>query len=336
MSIKTISYEVYADLVWKHGAGLAAMILLSAALPVAAQVFPRGTLRLISPFPPGGGTDTVARVIAQRYTERFSQPAFVDNRVGGNGTLGTAIAAKAAGDGLTLVLVPAGHAANPSLYKNLPYDQTRDLAAVALLASGPLVLVVNPALPVQSTKALIALARQRPGELNFGSPGHGALPHLSAELFTFMAGVRMTHVPYKGPAAAVVDLISGQVPLYFMNITTALPLAAQKRLRALSVTSPRRSEFAPDLPTIAESGLPGFDMTNWYGMLAPAATPADLLTTINTEMVRILNFPDTRKSLAVTGMSVEGGTAQQFDAFLKSEVTKYARIIQSAGVKVPQ
>ena len=336
MSIKTTSYEVSADLILKRCAGLATMILLSAALPVAAQVFPRGALRLISPFPPGGGTDTVARVIAQRYTERFSQPAIVENRVGGNGTLGTAFAAKGAGDGLTLLLVPAGHAANPNLYKNLPYDQTRDLAAVALLASGPLVLVVNPALPVHSTKELIALARQRPGDLNFGSPGHGALPHLSAELFTFMAGVRMTHVPYKGPTAAVVDLISGQVPLYFMNITTALPLAAQKKLRALSVTSPRRSEFAPDLPTIGESGLPGFDMTNWYGMLAPAATPADLIATINTEIVRILDLPDTRKSLAVSGMSAEGGTAQRFDAFLKSEVTKYARIIQSAGVKVPQ
>ncbi len=312
---------------------IACIVLLLAALPAAAQVFPRGPLRLISPFPPGGGTDTVARVIAQRYTERFSQPAIVENRVGGNGTLGTAFAAKSAGDGLTLVLVPAGHAANPSLYKNLPYDQSRDLAAVALLASGPLVLVVNPALPVQTTKALIALARQRPGDLNFGSPGHGALPHMSAELFNFMAGVRMVHVPYKGPAAAVVDLISGQVPVYFMNITTALPLVAQKKLRALSVTSPRRSEFAPDIPTIAESGLPGYEMTNWYGMLAPGTTPPDLIAVINTEMVRILALPDTRKSLTATGMSVEGGTAQQFDAFLKTEAVKYSRIIQSAGIK---
>ncbi len=336
MYIKKISYDISSDWIPKGCIGFVSLILLSVALSAAAQVFPRGALRLISPFPPGGGTDTVARVIAQRYTERFSQPAIVDNRVGGNGTLGTGLAAKAAGDGLTLVLVPAGHAANPSLYKSLHYDQTRDLAAVTLLSSGPLVLVVNPALPVYSTKELIALARQRPGELNFGSPGHGALPHLSAELFTFMAGVRMTHVPYKGPSAAVVDLISGQVPLYFMNITTALPLAAQKKLRALSVTSSRRSEFAPDLPTIAEGGLPGFDMTNWYGMLAPGTTPPELISIINTEIVRILYLPDTRKSLAVTGMSVEGGTAQRFDAFLKSETTKYARIVQSAGVKVPQ
>ena len=308
-------------------------VCMFSSVSASAQVFPRGALRLISPFPPGGGTDTVARVIAQRYTERFGQPAIVDNRVGGNGTLGTAFAAKAAGDGLTLVLVPAGHTANPSLYKNLPYDQTRDLAAVTLLASGPLVLVVNPALPVQSTKALITLARQRPGELNFGSPGHGALPHLTAELFNYTAGVRMTHVPYKGPTAAIVDLISGQVPVYFMNITTALPLAAQKKVRALSVTSPRRSEFAADLPTIAESGLPGFDMTNWYGMLAPGTTPPELIAIINAEVIKILALPDTRKSLAATGMSVEGGSAQQFAAFLKTETVKYSRIIQAAGVK---
>jgi tripartite-type tricarboxylate transporter receptor subunit TctC len=307
--------------------------LLLTALSASAQVFPRGPLRLVSPFPPGGGTDTVARVIAQRYTERFGQPAIVDNRVGGNGTIGTAFAAKAAGDGLTLVLVPAGHAANPSLYKNLPYDHVRDLAPVSLLASGPLVLVVNPSLPVHSAKALIALARQRPGEINFGSPGYGALPHLSAELFNHMAGVRMTHVPYKGPTAAVIDLISGQVPVYFMNITTALPLAAQKKLRALSVTSPRHSEFATDLPTIAESGLPGFDMTNWYGMLAPGTTPPELVSIINAEVVKILALPEARKSLAATGMSVEGGTVQQFETFLKSEVAKYARIIQAAGIK---
>lgn len=321
----------------RHAPLVFAMVALPyTAVPAGAQVFPRGALRLVSPFPPGGGTDTVARVIAQRYTERFSQPAIVDNRVGGNGTLGTAFAAKAAGDGLTLVLVPAGHAANPSLYKNLPYDQTRDLAAVALLASGPLVLVVNPALPVQSVKALIALARQRPGEINFGSPGHGALPHLSAELFNSMAAVRMTHVPYKGPTAAIVDLISGQVPVYFMNITTALPLAVQKKLRALAVTSLRRSEFAADLPTIAQSGLPEFDMTNWYGMLAPAVTPPELIATINNEIVRILTLPDTRKSLAATGMTVEGGTPQQFDAFLRAEAVKYARIIQAAGIKPSQ
>lgn len=293
--------------------------------------------RILVGFPPGQATDLVARLLAERLGPALGETVIVENRPGQGGSIALTSLAQSPADGHTLVLAPlASLVVNPHLYKSIGYNTGRDFAPVALVADLPMVLVVNPALPVHSTKELIALARQRPGELNFGSPGHGALPHLSAELFTFMAGVRMTHVPYKGPAAAVVDLISGQVPLYFMNITTALPLAAQKKLRALSVTSPRRSEFAPDLPTIAESGLPGFDMTNWYGMLAPAATPADLIATINTEIVRILNLPDTRKSLAVSGMSAEGGTAQRFDAFLKSEVTKYARIIQSAGVKVPQ
>ncbi len=312
---------------------IAIIIVLAMAMPAAAQGFPRGPMRIISPFPPGGGTDTLARVVAQRLSERHGQPAVVDNRVGGNGTIGTAYAAKAAGDGLTMVIVPAGHAANPALYKNLPYDQARDLAPVSLLASGALVLVINPALPVVSVKELIALARQRPGELNFGTPGSGALPHLSAELFTHMAGIRMTHVPYKGPAAAVVDLISGQVPVYFMNVTGAIPLVAHKKLRALGVTTPRRTEVAPDIPSIAESGLAGFDMTNWYGMLVPGTTPPEVIAALNAEMVRILALPDTRKGLAATGMVVEGGSAQQFDAFLKTETAKFARIIQAAGVK---
>ena len=319
----------------RTGAAIVAVVAVAAgiALPAIAQVFPRGAMRIVSPFPPGGGTDTLARVIAQRLTERHGQPAVVDNRAGGNGTIGTAYAAKAAGDGLTMVIVPAGHAANPALYKSLPYDQTRDLASVSLLASGALVLVINPALPVFSVKELIALARRRPGELNFGSPGSGALPHLSAELFAHLAGVRMTHVPYKGPAAAVVDLISGQVPVYFMNVTGAMPLVAHKKLRALGVTTPRRTEIAPDVPSIAESGLAGFDMTNWYGMLVPGTTPPEVIAALNAEIVRILNLPETRKGLAATGMVVEGGSAQQFDAFLKTETAKYAKIIQAAGIK---
>lgn len=236
---------------------LLAALLVSAA--VTAQTFPHGQLRIISPYPPGGGTDVLGRVIAQRYTERFGQPAIVENRVGANGTIGTAFVAKAPPDGLTLLIVPAGYAANPSLYKSLPYDQSRDLAPVSLLASGPLVLVVYPSLPVRSVKELIALARARPGELNYGSPGSGALPHLSAELFNAMAGTKMTHVPYKGPAAAVADLMSGQIALYFMNVTQSVPLVAAKKLRALGVTSPQRSATAPQIPTIAEEGLKGFE-----------------------------------------------------------------------------
>lgn len=299
----------------------------------AAQAFPNGQLRIISPYPPGGGTDVLGRVIAQRYTERFNQPAIVENRVGANGTIGSAFVAKAPPDGLTLLIVPAGYAANPSLYKALPYDQSRDLAAVSLLASGPLVLVVYPSLPVRSVKELIALAKARPRELNFGSPGSGALPHLSAELFNAMAGTKMTHVPYKGPAAAVADLMSGQIALYFMNVTQAIPLVEAKKLRALGVTSPKRSATAPQIPTIAEEGLAGFDMTNWYGMLVPSATPKATVTAIYSEVRNILNLPDTRKSLAVMGMLVEATTPEQFTAFLERESAKYVRVIEAAGIR---
>jgi tripartite-type tricarboxylate transporter receptor subunit TctC len=308
--------------------------VLSLVCAVAtAQTFPNGQLRIISPYPPGGGTDVLGRVIAQRYTERFNQPAIVDNRPGANGTIGTAFVAKAAADGLTLLLVPAGHAANPSLYKSLPYDQSRDLAPVSQLTSGPLVLVVYPSLPVRSVRELIALAKARPGDLNFGSSGNGALPHLSAELFNVMAGTKMTHVPYKGPSAAVADLVSGQIALYFMNVTQALPLAAANRLRALGVTSPKRSATAPQIPTIAEQGLPGFDMTNWYGMLVPAATPKDTVNSIYTEVRNILNLPDTRKSLAEMGMVVEATMPADFAAFLQRESAKCVRVIQAAGIK---
>ena len=303
------------------------------ALPAAAQTFPNGQLRIISPYPPGGGTDVLGRVIAQRYTERFGHPAIVENRVGANGTIGSAFVARAPGDGLTLLIVPAGFAANPSLYKSLPYDQSRDLAPVSQLASGPLVLVVNPTLPARSVKELIALARARPGELNFGSPGSGSLPHLSAELFNTMAGTKMTHVSYKGPAAAAVDLMSGQVQLYFMNVTQSLPLVAAKKLRALGVTSPRRSSTASDIPTIAEGGLKGFDMTNWYGMLVSASTPREVVAAVNTEINRILSLPETRKGLEATGMVVEASTAGEFGEFLKRETAKYSRVIDAAGIK---
>jgi tripartite-type tricarboxylate transporter receptor subunit TctC len=315
-------------------AGLALVALAGAVgSPAAtAQTFPNGQLRIISPYPPGGGTDVLGRMIAQRYTERFNQPAIVENRVGANGTIGTAFVAKAPPDGLTLLIVPAGYAANPSLYKSLPYEQSRDLAPVSLLASGPLVLVVYPSLPVRSVKELIALAKARPGDLNFGSPGSGALPHLSAELFNAMAGTKMTHVPYKGPAAAVADLMSGQIALYFMNVTQAIPLVEAKKLRALGVTSPKRSATAPQILTIAEQELPGFDMTNWYGMLVPAATPKGTINAIYTEVKNILNLPETTKSLAGMGMVVEATTPDQFAAFIKRESAKYLRVIQAAGI----
>src|SRR4029079_19656023 len=227
-----------------------------------------------------------------------------DNRAGANGTIGAAFVAKATADGHTLLVVPAGYAANPGLYKNLPYDQARELAPVSHLASGPLVLVVHPSLPAKSARELIALAKARTRVINCGAAGNGSLPHLSLELFNSMSGVRITHIPYKGSGAAIADVLSGQVPVYFMNILQSLPLIKAGRMRALGVTSPARSPIAPDLPAIAEAGLPGFDMTNWYGMLAPAATPRDTIVRLQQEVARILNLPELKQRLGEDGMTV--------------------------------
>jgi tripartite-type tricarboxylate transporter receptor subunit TctC len=305
----------------------------TAAPFVHAQNFPSGAVRIVAPYPPGGGTDILGRAIAQKLIEHHSQPAIVDNRAGANGTIGAAYVAKAPPDGHTMLVVPAGYAANPALYKNLPYDQARELAPVSHLASGPLVLVVHPSLPAKTIRELIALAKAQPAAINCGSAGNGSLPHLSLELFNSMSGIRITHIPYKGSGAAIADVMSGQVPVYFMNILQSLPLIKANRLRALGVTSPDRSPIAPNLPAIGEAGLPGFDMTNWYGLLVPAATPRETVLKLQQEVARILNLPDLKRRLADDGMSVVASTPEQFMQFLKRETAKYNKVIESAGIK---
>jgi tripartite-type tricarboxylate transporter receptor subunit TctC len=289
-------------------------------------------MRIISPYPPGGGTDILARAISQKLTERFGVAVVVDNRAGANGTLGTAAAAKAPPDGHTMVVVAAAYAAGASLYANLPY-QAKDLSPVTLLASGPLVLVAHPSLPVRSARELVAFAKARPGELNVGNSGTGSLPHLTAELFASMTGIKLVHVPYKGPGLALSDVLGGQVPLYFMNVLGAMPLVKSNRLRALGVSSAERTPIAPELPTIAENGLKGFDMTNWYGLLVPGATPKEVVARLHQEIVRIMTLPETRDLMARGGMTVVANTPQQFSDFLASETAKYARVIKTAGVK---
>lgn len=298
-----------------------------------AQSYPTGPMRIVSPYPPGGGTDVLARVIAQKLNERFGHSAIVENRPGANGTIGTGAAAKSPPDGHTMVVVAAAYAAGASLYRNLPYDQVKDLAPVTRLASGPLVLVVHPSLPARTTREFVAFAKSHPGQLNVGNSGTGSLPHLTAELFASMSGIRLTHVPYKGPGAALTDVLGGQVPAYFMNVIGALPLVKANKLRALGVSSGQRSPIAPDLPTIAEAGLPGFDMTNWYGMLVPSATPRDVVTKLQQEIARIMNLNETKDLMARNGMTVVASTPQQFSAFLTEEMVKYERIIKLAGVK---
>lgn len=317
--------------------GLAAAVAFAAVAPIAlAQNYPSGPMRIISPYPPGGGTDILGRAIGQKLTESFRQPVVVENRAGANGTIGTAFVAKAPADGHTILIVPAGYASNPALYASLPYDQARDLTPVSLLASGPLVFVVHPSLPARSLKEFIALARARPGTINYGTPGAGALPHLSAELFNNMAGIKMVHVPYKGPSTAIIDLMSGQISAYFMNILQSLPLVKAGKLRALGVTSPQRSPIAPDLPAIAEAGLPGFDMTNWYGMLVPAGTPRETINKLQQEVARILNLHELKDRLANDGMIVIAGTPENFASFLIQETAKFNRIIEAAAIRNSQ
>ena len=238
--------------------------------PALAQTYPSGPMRMIVPFPPGGGTDILARALAQKLNEAWGQPVIVDNRGGANGTIGAAAAAKAPPDGLTLLVVPSGFAVNPSIYKNLPVDALKDFAPVTQLASSPLVLVVHPSFPPKNVKELIAFLKARPGEINYGSSGNGSPPHLATELFKLLTGTKMTHIPYKGAGPAAVDVIAGQIPIYFMNALQAVPHMKSGRLRPMGVTSEKRFPGLPDVPTIAEAGVPGYAMTNWYGMLAPA------------------------------------------------------------------
>jgi tripartite-type tricarboxylate transporter receptor subunit TctC len=307
--------------------------LVSAAPETAAQRYPAAPLRIVVPFVPGGGTDILSRLIAQKLHESWGQPVVVDNRPGAGGTVGTALVAKAPADGHTILVMPAGLAAHSSLYKTLPYHPERDLAPVSRLASGPLVLVVHPSLPARSVKQLIALAKKHPGEINFGSAGSGTLPHLSAELFNTSSRITMVHIPYKGAGAAVADVLAGRVPVYFMNILQSLSLIRAGKLRARGVTTPERTPIAPEIPSIAEAGLAGYDMTNWYGMLVPGRTPRDVIAKLNAEVARILRLPELRKRLADDGMTVVASTPGEFAEFFAREVAKLARVIEGAGIK---
>jgi len=314
--------------------GVALCISALAAAPAAfAQQYPTGPMRIVVPFVPGGGTDILSRMIAAKLNEAWNVPVVVDNRPGAGGTVGTAAVAKAPADGHTLLVMPAGYAAHGSLYKSLPYNPERDLAPVSRLASGPLVLVVHPSLPAKSVKELVALAKKHRGDINFGSAGAGTLPHLSAELFNSMSGISMVHIPYKGAGAAVTDVMAGRVPVYFMNILQSLSLIKAGKLRALGVTTPERTPIAPDIPSIAESGLKGYDMTNWYGMLVPASTPRAAIAKLNGEVVRILRLPELQKRLAQDGMTVVASTPGEFAEFLTRETAKFALVIEAAGIK---
>ena len=301
-----------------------------------AQSYPSKPIRLVVPYPPGGPLDIMARAIGQKLTEAWSQPVVVDNRAGAGGNIGADLVAKSPADGYTLLMgAVATHAINPTLYGKVPYDPVKDFAPVALVAQVPNILVVNPALPVKSVKELIELARARPGYLNFGSGSTGSTGHLAGELFKTMAGVQMVHIPYKGGAPAMADLLAGQVQLMFDNLANALPNVRAGRLRALAVTTLARSPAMPDLPTIAESGLPEFDLTTGFGLMVPAGTPADIVAKLNAETVRALNAKDMRERLEKMGAEPPANnTPEHFAAFIRAEAAKYAKVIKDSGAKV--
>ena len=297
-----------------------------------AQTYPSGPIRIVVPYPPGGGTDILGRQIAHRLNESWSVPVLIDNRGGASGTIGTALAAKAPADGQTLLIVPSAFAVNPSIHKNLPYDSVRDLAPVSQLAASPLILCVHPSFPARSVKELVAFLKARPGQIDFGTSGNGSPPHFATELFMLLTGTRMAHIPYKGAGPAAVDLVAGQIPIYFMNALSAVPLVRSGRLRALGATSPKRFDALPQLPTIAEAGVPGYEMTNWYGLLAPGATPRAVVEKVQREVARILNLPELRERLNKEGAVVVASTPDEFARFLKAEMEKAAKVVKASGM----
>jgi tripartite-type tricarboxylate transporter receptor subunit TctC len=313
----------------------AVLVLLLAAGTCAAQTYPARPMRIVVPFPAGGIADLFARVIGQKFNEAWGQPVVVDNRPGAGGNIGAEIVAKSPPDGYTLVMGSIGtHSVNVSLFSKLAYDPIRDFAPVALVMEAEGLLVLHPSVPVQSVKALIALAKARPGQVAYASAGHGTAGHLAGELFKSMARVDMVHVPYKGNVPAITDLIAGQTSLLFATMPTVLPQVQAGRLRALAVTGSSRSPAAPELPTIAEAALPGYSVTNWIGLFAPAGTPRDIVMKLNGETVRIMQAPDIQKRLTNEGAKFTPRTPDEFAAFVKSEIAKWAKVVKDAGIRV--
>ena len=310
-----------------------ASIALLMASGVQAQRYPERPVRAVVPFPAGGGTDILARLLLQKVSERMGANFVIDNRAGAGGTIGTEIVAKAPADGYTILVASSSHTINPSVYKKLGYDPARDFAPVTMIASGPGVLVVHPSVPAKSVKELIALGKAKPGQLNYASAGNGTPPHLAAELFKAMAGVDFVHVPYKGNVPAFVDLIAGSVSLSFPTITSGLPLVRSGKLRALGVTSKQRSAVMPETPTIAEAGLPGYEATTWYGMLAPAATPVRVVDRLQREMVEVIALPDVRDKLLAQGLEPVANKPSEFSAIISAELVKWSKVVAAAGVK---
>ncbi len=300
-----------------------------------AQSWPSRPIRFIVPFPPGGGTDVNARIMAPRLTTALGQQVVVENRPGAGGMLGAELVAKSAPDGYNMVIATIGPIAiNPSLYSKMTYDPAKELAAVSITGEVPNGLVVHPTLPAKSVKELIALAKQRPRELNYGSSGPGAGDHLAGEMLNVMAGIRMTHVPYKGGPPAMVDLMSGNIQLIFATLATGMPYIRAGRVRTLAVASAQRFALLPDVPTVAEAGVPGFAINNWAGVFVAGGTPRPIIERLNSEIVKALAPPDVRQKLLEMGLVAGTNTPEQFTSYIQAETVRWARVVKDAGIKL--
>ncbi len=309
---------------------------LASALPLRtahAQAYPGRPVRMIVPYPPGGPTDVLARIVAVKLSEALGQPFAIDNKAGASGMIGSAEVAKGAPDGYTLLGNASIHVINPSLYPKAAFDAIADFTPITQLAGVPLILVVNNDLPVKSVRELIAYAKANAGKLNFASSGNAAAPHLAGESFKIAAGVQMQHVPYKGSAPALTDLIGGQVQIMFDSMPSAMPHVKAGKLRPLAVTTAKRSAAVPDLPTVAEAGVPGYDISTWYGLWAPKGTPREIIERIASETAKILRLPDVRERYAALGAEPVGSTPDEFAAYCRSELTKWAKIVKESGAK---
>ncbi len=316
--------------------GIAATVLLAVHTDVAqAQAYPNKPIRIMVPFPPGGSTDIMARNLATELSKSLGQPVVVENKAGANGNIGSAEVAKAAPDGYSLLLTGVGtNAINHSLYPSMPYDSLRDFEHITLLAEGPNVLLVNPNFPAKSVQELIALAKAQPGKLNYGSNGNGSSGRLAMEMLRQATGIDMVHVPYKGGGPSMLALIAGEVPMLFTNQDQALPQVKAGKVRAIGVASEKRNPAYPDVPTIAEQGIPGFAAVSWFGLSAPAKTPPDIIKKLHAEAVKAINQPEFRSKLEANGFVVVGNTPDQFHAFVKSENEKWGKAVKASGATV--
>lgn len=317
---------------------LAAAIAATAALALPAltlaQTFPAKPVKIVVPYPPGGTNDIVVRLLAQKLGDSMGQPFVVENKPGASGNLGAEQVARAAPDGYTLLLVTTGHSIHPSLYKNLRYNIKTDLTPVSELTRGPMLVMVTPSLPYKTVQDVIAAAKAKPGSINFGSAGNGSSTHLATELLSAMAGVKMTHIPYSGSAPAMADVMAGNAQLVMDLMFSALPQVNGGKLRAIAITGAKRSPLLPNVPTVAESGVPGFETLAWNGLMAPANTPKPIIDKLNAEIHKALDAPDMKERLRAQGFEPSPGTPEQFGTLIRSETDRWARVVKTSGAKV--